>query len=180
MKEQARSAVWQKGDVCWVQNSKQPSLLQHLELSFTSFHRDGAEVGVAGSQDRWFLLGQAASSGSALAQALHAPGLHSPATGHRALSRGENRTLSFIAQTLGAPESQRGSFQGPRMRLSKQERAGSGVLLFTNPHQGQLFEDVCIFWLFKDSAENLVPYLGIDTETEHFRNLFLIVCIDFF
>lgn len=64
---------------------------KHLELSFTSFRGDWAEVGVAGSQDSWFLLGQAASSWSALAQALHTPGLHSPTTGHRALGRGKTK-----------------------------------------------------------------------------------------
>lgn len=84
MKEHDRyyssAGVTGKGDFCWIQISKQPTLLQHVELSFTSFHRDWAEVSIASSQDCWFLMGQAPRSWSSLAQALYAPGLHSPST----------------------------------------------------------------------------------------------------
>lgn len=146
-------------------------------VSFTSFGRGWAEVGVAGSQDRWSVLGQAASSRPALAQALHAPALHSPAAGHGAL-RGKHNLGSHC--TPPEPLKPKGSLQASCMRLSEQERSRSGMLLFTSPYQDQLCKDTCVFWLFKDSAENLLPCLGIETETEHFRNVFLIVCVDFF
>ena len=96
------------------------------------------------------------------------------------------KAVFHYRDSLGAHESQRSNFQGLWMRLSKRERSGSDVLQFSSAPSGpgsqrcvHLFSSPKV-WLFKDSAENLVPYLGIETETEHLENLFLIVCTDFF
>lgn len=180
MKEQARSAVWLKGDVCWVQNSKQPSLLQHLEAELYLFSQErgrswccrlsGPLVSAgAGSQQRVCPGAGTARSGSAL------PRHRSPCTEQRG-----KQNLVFHCTDSGSPWKPKGELS---RALDETFKAREGRIRCAAVHQspsGPTFQRHVHLLVFKDSAENLVPYLGIDTETEHFRNLFLIVCIDFF
>lgn len=89
------------------------------------------------------------------------------------------QNLGFIAEILRALKAKGRALKG--LGWDFQSKRGQDQVCCCSPSPIRTnFSKTCVSWLFKDPAGNLVPYLGIETENGHFRNLFLVVCMDFF
>lgn len=120
-------------------------------------------------------MGQASRRWSPLAQALYTPGLHSPSTCYCTLQRGKSESRLSLQSHSGSPGKPKKEPLGALDETCKAREVRIGCVAVQHAPSEPAFQR-CVHlsslpkvWLFKHSAETLVPYLGIETEAEHFR-----------